>query len=194
MSGHDYGGYLCNVTPDEYNRRYRHLLPARIKGDEFIKKYGETDDPVTQIDLDETYSVRGCTEHPIYENHRVQRFIALLDEANRTGDERALIRAGELMYASHWSYSKRVALGCKETDLLVTLARRYGVKHGIYGAKITGGGSGGTVAFLIRDDALPIINRIAEIYHERTGLMPQIFAGSSPGAYQFGCRRLKLHS
>ena len=34
------------------------------------------------------------------------------------------------------------------TDRIVELSRSNGIKRGIYGAKITGGGSGGTVAVL----------------------------------------------
>ena len=49
------------------------------------------------------------------------------------------------MYQSHASY-RRCGLGSDGTDLLVDLARAAGVERGIYGAKITGGGSGGTVA------------------------------------------------
>ena len=56
------------------------------------------------------------------------------------------------MYASHASYSA-CGLGSDGTDLLVDLARAAGAADGIYGAKITGGGSGGTVAILARDDA-----------------------------------------
>ena len=46
----------------------------------------------------------------------------------------------------------RIGLGCEETDLLVELGRDAGPDKGIYGAKITGGGSGGTVAFLTYGD------------------------------------------
>lgn len=192
ISGNDYGGYLCNVSTKEYAKRYRKVLPSKIDGDKFLREYGETDDAVTKVNPNEIYSVRGCTEHPIYENERVQRFILLLDEANRTGDERYLIHAGKLMYASHWSYAKRAGLGCRETDLLVNFAKSYGVTHGIYGAKITGGGSGGTVAMLIRDDALPLVRHIADRYQKLTGLKPRLFVGTSMGAFQFGYRKVKI--
>lgn len=192
LGGNDYGGYLCNVSTKEYVQRYRKALPSKMRGEEFLQRYGETDDVATRVDPNEVYSIRGCTEHPIYENERVQRFIALLDEANRTGDERFLVRAGKLMYASHWSYSKRAGLGCKETDLLVNLARSRGVTHGIYGAKITGGGCGGTVAMLIREDALKTVTHIAEEYENLTGLKPRLFVGTSMGAFQFGYRRVQV--
>ena len=187
----DYGGYLCNVSTKEYVKKYRNLLPSKIRGYEFLREYGSIDD-VTEVEPNEIYSVRGCTEHPIYENERVQRFIKLLEKANRSGDERYLVMAGKLMYASHWSYSKRAGLGCKETDLIVKLARQCGVERGIYGAKITGGGCGGTVVLLIRDDSLATVEWIADEYHRLSGMKPTIFMGTSMGAFQFGHRRVKL--
>ena len=79
-------------------------------------------------------------------------------------------------------------LGCLETDLLVKLGRVAGPAKGIYGAKITGGGSGGTVAFLTHGrQAEQTIQEIAADYQQQTGLTPQIFlGGQSPGAIAFG--------
>ena len=56
---------------------------------------------------------------------------------------------GELMYESHASYGA-CGLGSGGTDLLVKLVRESGLATGLYGAKITGGGSGGVVAVLAR--------------------------------------------
>ena len=98
---------------------------------------------------------------------------------------------GELMYGSHASYSA-CGLGSDGTDLLVELVREAGPAAGLFGAKITGGGSGGTVAILGRADAGPAVAEIARRYHEQTGREPYVFAGSSPGACQFGVRRMIL--
>ena len=51
---------------------------------------------------------------------------------------------GKLMYASHESYS-HCGLGSDRTDEIVLLTKN---ANGIYGAKITGGGQGGTVCLL----------------------------------------------
>ena len=67
--------YLCDLTPAAYRARFRALLPQRLSGRDFLDRWGETGDPATRVDPDETYPVRGATEHPIYENDRVQRFI-----------------------------------------------------------------------------------------------------------------------
>ena len=60
---------------------------------------------------------------------------------------------------------------------------------GIYGAKITGGGSGGTVAILAREDAADRVRHIAAEYAERTGREPYVFEGTSDGAAITGATR-----
>jgi L-arabinokinase len=95
------------------------------------------------------------------------------------------------MLQSHESYSA-CGLGAHGTDLIVKLVREAGANGGLYGARITGGGSGGTVAILGRADAG---NRIAEIvakYRSLTGYSPHVFSGSSPGAAQFGTRTVTI--
>ena len=72
------------------------------------------------------------------------------------------------MYESHASYSA-CGLGSDGTDRLVALAREAGVARGIYGAKITGGGSGGTVAVLADAGARDAVRDIARRYGEETG-------------------------
>jgi L-arabinokinase len=85
------------------------------------------------------------------------------------------------MYESHASYSA-CGLGSEGTDRLVELARDLGSARAIYGAKITGGGSGGTVAILGSRDAGAAIREIANRYAEETGRRPYVFSGSSSGA------------
>ena len=72
----------------------------------------------------------------------------------------------------------------------VELVREAGPAAGLYGAKITGGGSGGTVAVLGRADAGEAVAGIARRYRKATGREPYLFAGSSPGACHFGVRRV----
>jgi galactokinase len=184
-AGEDWGGYLANLTPSLYEQHYRHLLPEQLAGDEFLRRYGELPDTVTTVDPDQTYAVRQPTAHPIYEHFRVRTFARLL-----AGDP--LTNApllGELMYQSHAGYSA-CGLGSGGTDRLVALARAAGHAAGIYGAKITGGGSGGTVAILSRADAGDAVQQIAATYAEESGHQPVIFAGSSAGAAEFGHRRV----
>lgn len=97
---------------------------------------------------------------------------------------------GELMYQSHQSYSA-CGLGSVGTDRIVELVRRAGIKRGLYGAKITGGGSGGTVAVLGHVGAGEAIDDVVARYQRELGHKPHIFTGSSPGALAFGHLRLR---
>ncbi|MEZ4515170.1 MAG: galactokinase family protein [Chloroflexota bacterium] len=182
-AGHDWGGYLANLTPSEFEQHYRHLLPETVRGDDFLRQYGELPDSVTQVDPARTYAVRQPTRHPIYEHFRVQTFARLL-----MGDPLAHAPLlGELMYQSHASYSA-CGLGSDGTDLLVQLAR---TTPGILGAKITGGGSGGTVVMLGETAVIAQATaHIAAQYAAQTGHTPHLFAGSSLGAAQFGSRNV----
>ena len=179
------GGYLCNLDPATYRREFRRWIPARIGGDAFLRRYGPTVDRATRVDPGTEYQPRPCTEHPIYENRRVQQFIDLVGRVDLRRGDRELIAAGKLMFGSHWSYGHNCRLGSRETDLVVRLVREAGPRRGLYGAKITGGGSGGTVAILARADAADAVDRIARTYTRRTGIDPHLFTGSSPGAVAF---------
>jgi galactokinase len=183
-----WGGYLSNVTPSEFEQDYAMHLPEQIGGAEFLERYKGTTDPLTRIDPEGNYAVRVPTAHAIYENHRVRVFAELL---GGNTSERGLELLGELMYQSHASYSA-CELSVAGTNRLVELVREAGRAQGLYGAKITGGGSGGTVTVLGDRDAGKAIEHLAERYAEDTGHQPYIFAGSSPGSTAFG--HLKLGS
>jgi L-arabinokinase len=176
-TGHE--GCLANVTPSEL-AAVAADLPEEMTGAEFLRRYGGTSDTATRVDPSQTYAVRQPTSHPVHEHARVQEFAELL-AARPT--EPTLERLGDLMYLSHASYSA-CGLGSAGTDRLVSLVRAAGPARGFYGAKITGGGSGGTVAVLGRRGAS--IRQVAEAYASDTGLPPRIFSGSSPGAAAFG--------
>jgi L-arabinokinase len=152
---------------------YHDVLPEQITGAEFISQYGSHGDPVTVIDPTRFYPVRESTVHPIYENHRVQLYAQLLQAYHDMTTAQLL---GELMYQSHQSYSA-CGLGSSVTDAIVAAVRLHGAPAGLYGAKITGGGSGGTVAVLAESEAVAVVQEIATMYG--TGL---VIRGSSDGA------------
>jgi len=77
------------------------------------------------------------------------------------------------------------------TDLLVELLRGEGPDAGLFGAKITGGGSGGTVAVLGDQRSHAAIERVVARYAMETGHQPYIFTGSSSGSLAFGHLRLR---
>ena len=175
-------GYLSNVTPSELEFKYAAQIPENISGAEFTARYGGTTDAVTQINPEKIYAVRVPTAHAVYEHQRVRVFAELLKQ---TLTERRLELLGELMFQSHASYA---ACGLCEsgTNLLVEIVRKIGVSQGLYGAKITGGGSGGTVAVIGRRNSAAAISKTVEIYHRETGRLPYIFTGSSSGSAAFG--------
>lgn len=107
---------------------------------------------------------------------------------------------GELMLQAHASYST-CGLGSDGTNRLVNIvrqhmmsARRAGVLPALYGAKITGGGSGGTVCVLGLSGPAgqAAVDAVVAQYREETGYQPFVFAGSSMGAVAFGHLRVKL--
>jgi len=181
--------YLTEISVEELGKQYLPKIPETILGSEFLAKYKTHDDPVTTIHPDATYRVAGPTRHPIEENERVLKFMESI-KAAKSGDEKALTKAGEMMYAAHESYRTNCHLSVDEVDFLVEAVRKRGPKAGLYGAKITGGGTGGTVAVFGKLAALDEhIPQIAVEYSRRVGDMPDIFQGTSPGAMEFGARR-----
>jgi len=182
------GGYLANVTPAEFTTEAISLLPDQMTGAEFLARYSGTSDSVTTVDPSRTYSIRQATAHPVFENDRVHEFRRLLMSSS---GEAQRVRLGELMLQSHESYSA-CGLGAHGTDLIVKLVRAAGTEAGLYGARITGGGCGGTVAILGRPDAGSSIAEIVVKYRSFTGYTPYVFSGSSPGAAQFGTRTVTM--
>lgn len=188
--------YLCNLAPHRYEALYAKMLPESMLGETFLERYADHNDSVTVIDHKRSYGVRANARHPIYENFRVKAFKALLTSA--ASDEQ-LTSLGELLYQCHYSYSD-CGLGSDGTDRLVQLVQE--MQHNkvskfedgtLYGAKITGGGSGGTVCVIGRN-CLRSSQQILEIqqrYKGATGYLPLVIEGSSPGAGKFGYLRIR---
>jgi L-arabinokinase len=188
--------YLCNLSPHRYEARYVKMLPEIILGEEFLDKYSDHNDAVTVIDRKRNYDVMASTRHPIYENFRVKAFKALLTSS--TSDDQ-LTALGELLYQCHYSYGA-CGLGSDGTDRLVQLVQQ--MQHSkssksndgtLYGAKITGGGSGGTVCVIGRNclRSSEQILEIQERYKDATGYLSFLFEGSSPGAGKFGYVKIR---
>lgn len=128
-------------------------LPALLGGEEFMTRYGRIRDSATKVCPRSSYPVRAAASHPIFEHQRIQRFLELL-QAGQPGE------AGPLMYESHQSYTS-IGLGHAATDELVNTLRAHGTIEGIHGARITGGGCGGTVCVLASEQGLETVRRIA---------------------------------
>jgi galactokinase len=143
-----HNGYLCNISVNEFERNFSNVLPGVISGKEFLSAYGDSIDSVATLDGSTMYHIKICTAHPIYENERVgkfRNFLIELNQSDQSSRNEILVGMGKLMYESHESYS-RCGLGSDRTSEIVELGKRLGPS--VYGAKITGGGSGGTVCLL----------------------------------------------
>jgi galactokinase len=188
LEGDPLAGYLANLLPEELTSALLDALPERISGAEFLARFGGISDLVTRVEPAVQYMVRAATIHPIYEHQRAQEFASGLPNAAAPAE---LVRLGGLMFASHASYSA-CGLGSDATDEVVATLRTLGPELGFFGAKITGGGSGGTVSVLAATDALPRLRALAADYTAKTGRTSRVFAGSSPGAAALPPRRVEL--
>ena len=94
-------------------------------------------------------------------------------EAFRNGDFSDI---GKLMADSHRSLRDDFEVSCTELDLMVALAQEIGFEGGVLGARMTGGGFGGSTVTLCRtEEAAAIAARMHERYEDETGITPLLF-------------------
>jgi L-arabinokinase len=172
------GGETAYLTELAREQVAANALPKSLLGSDFLRLRSGIDDPVSTIEPAARYPVRAATLFPIDEHARALELVSLIQE--RPTDD-ALERIGELLYESHAGYS-RCGLGVPRTDQIVDAVREAGREQGLFGARVSGGGSGGTVVVLGRRDAEPHVQAIAE----RLGV--GVLGGSSIGAAGFGTR------
>ncbi len=104
--------------------------------------------------------------HVITENARVLG----ATEALRAED---LERFGKRMAESHSSLRDLYEVSCAELDLMVDQANR---QEGVYGARMTGGGFGGSTINLVKSRfADAFAENMARGYEKETGIVPQIY-------------------
>jgi galactokinase len=109
--------------------------------------------------------LRRRARHVLTEDDRVLRAV----QALRQGD---LPLLGKLFYESHESMRDDYQVSVKEIDLIVDLARR---QPEVYGARLTGGGFGGSVVMLAHAGrGADVARRIARGYAERSGRTPAV--------------------
>ncbi|PBC82878.1 galactokinase [Streptomyces sp. 2224.1] len=126
---------------------------------------GLADDPVT----------RALVRHIVTENHRVEEVVALLD----TGRTRAI---GPLLTAGHASLRDDFKISCRELDLAVDTANAAGA----LGARMTGGGFGGSAIVLVEEADAPAVGAaVSEAFAAAGHAVPRIFeAVPSAGAHR----------
>jgi galactokinase len=108
---------------------------------------------------------RKRARHVITENERVLEAVQAIQAENNA-------ELGRLVYASHDSLKNDFEVSIPEIDWLVDQAKK---ESSIYGARITGGGFGGSVLFLVNPGDIQVLTQIADRYKKETGNSPQIF-------------------
>lgn len=162
-----YNAYLANISISEFEQKYAHLLPKTMTGLAFKKQFRTTTDSLSTIKDDEIYSIYHCTKHPIYENERIHHFSQLLQAESIDFQE-----LGQLMLASHQGYVD-CGLSCEEADFLVQQVKE---RAGLYGARITGGGSGGTVCILGENEKTVL--ELKRVFEECYSTVAGVFLGN----------------
>jgi galactokinase len=116
---------------------------------------------------------RERVQHVVTENHRVEAVVGLL----RAGAVREI---GALLNASHLSLRDQYEVSCAELDVAVEAA----VRGGAAGARMTGGGFGGSaIALIAADREQAVCDSVTRAYAERGWRPPRFLpAVPSPGA------------
>lgn len=120
--------------------------------------------------------VRRCVRHVVSDDHRVDRVVALLD----AGDARAI---GPVLTEGHLSLRDDLRISCPELDLVVDTANA----SGALGARMTGGGFGGSAIVLVEaSEADTVTKAIGEAFGAAGFAAPRVF----PAVPSAGARRL----
>jgi galactokinase len=112
--------------------------------------------------------------HVVSENERVLEAV----QALRASD---LVRLGALFNASHASMRDDFEISTDEIDMLVELARE---QSDVFGARLTGGGFGGSIVVLTREGrGRAIAEHVAAAYRVRSGKESRILVPPPEGAH-----------
>lgn len=176
-------GFLANISTDQFEKNYLPLLPLEISGNDFVNKYQVSIDPVTTVEKHKQYKLPPCASFPVYENFRAQKFRKLLQNFSTQADkDDSLHMLGSIMFQSHSGYSA-AGLGNERTDEIVAMVQNEGPESGVYGARVTGGGSGGTVCILCYGSkGIQTAEKIYSYYKRKYQVPIYFFNGSSDGA------------
>ncbi|MEJ8648596.1 galactokinase [Streptomyces sp. MS1.AVA.3] len=148
---------------------------ARALGVRALRDVPYTQLPEALDKLADEPAVQALVRHIVTENHRVEEVIARLD-AGRT---RAI---GPLLTAGHASLRDDFKISCRELDLAVDTAHAAGA----LGARMTGGGFGGSAIVLVEEaDATAVGAAVTEAFAAAGHAVPRIFeAVPSAGAHR----------
>jgi len=171
---------ICNtmvkhdLASGEYNTRRAEceegvrLLSRRLPEVQALRDVRFEDLDRFRADLPQTI-YRRC-RHVVTEDARVLDAAAALEKAD-------LNTFGRLMAESHISLKNDYEVSCPELDLMVELAGQVG---GVHGARMTGGGFGGSTINLVDKQSVEgFRSSVATAYEKATGLSPQILVSAA---------------
>ena len=119
----------------------------------------------SRMEMDPAVFRRG--RHVITENSRTLQFADALAAGNWAV-------CGQLMYQSHESLRDDYGVSCPELDVLVEIAATV---PGVYGARMTGGGFGGSIVAMVQQQAIEALTtEIDTHYPLRCGKQASMFA------------------
>ena len=117
------------------------------------------------------------TRHVVTEIDRTRQLVALLQDGRPLRGEK-LAETGRLMDASHESLRVDYECTCPELDVAVEAARAARA----HGARMTGGGFGGSAIALVDADAVHDVAAAVADAYEREGFNPPAFLDAVPAA------------
>ncbi|MER5181801.1 galactokinase [Streptomyces sp. NPDC002896] len=149
---------------------------ARTLGVSHLRDIAYEELPAALAKLDDE-RVRRYVRHVVSDDHRVDQVIALLD----AGDVRAI---GPVLTEGHASLRDDLRISCPELDLAVDTANAAGA----LGARMTGGGFGGSAIVLVETtDADTVTKSVLEAFATAGYTAPRVF----PAVPSAGARRLR---
>lgn len=152
--------FAAEIPPSLFHRHAEAALPRAVPGKRLLEEIEELDDPLSTIDKRVEYRLRDSLRFPVEESFRSELAVSLLSSATGRRRGEHLRQIGELMLQSHAGYSS-IGLGSPATDAMVDALQESGPDLGIYGGRVSGGGSGGAVVVLLEKSALGRLEELA---------------------------------
>ncbi len=165
------------LATTEYNKRRQQCQQAVSALSETLNRPLAS---LRDLTLDELKGVEGRIDRVLYmralhilsENERTLRTVSALRE-----DDRSLV--GKLMLESHMSLRTNYEVSSPELDAFVEIGEQL---EGVYGARMTGAGFGGSAICLVdADDEEALVTEIARLYKERGFENGNVFVARTGG-------------
>jgi galactokinase len=150
---------------------------ARRLGVELLRDVADQDAALAALAAPGEDRVRRRARHVFTEIARVEGAVALIGEKDFGG-------LGAAMTASHESLRDDYEVSCAELDVVVEVS----LAHGALGARMTGGGFGGSAIALLPEGRVEDAGRAVEDAYRRRGWAAPGFLTAVPSA---GARRLR---